>query len=276
MKRILSFIVTGFVICSLVPGLSHKAQAAPPGLTLSHMRIKITSQGRTATFRLYDTKAAREFYGQLPLELDLTNFRDAQWMFYPPQKLNVTPQEAYHDGKKGELSYYAPWGDVFMLYQDFHAGDEMHRLGIGLSGVDQIAGMSGRAVIEKTEPKEAKGKTATRIRVKSNGGTTVFQLNSSPAARDLFAQLPLSIKVENYGSNEKIFYPPKKLNTSDTPLADARTGTLAYYAPWADVVMFYGNFGSASGLYELGRAVSGVEHISKMSGEIRVEKGEDE
>jgi hypothetical protein len=32
-------------------------------------------------------------------------------------------------------------------------------------------------------------------------------------------------------------------------LADARTGTLAYYAPWGDVVMFYKEFGTASGLY---------------------------
>lgn len=64
----------------------------------------------------------------------------------------MTEREAYHDGKKGELSYYAPWGDVFMLYKDFYAGDEMHRLGVGLSGVDDIARMSGRAKIEKHTP----------------------------------------------------------------------------------------------------------------------------
>jgi len=70
-------------------------------------------------------------------------------MFYPPEKLSVRTEEAYHDGKKGELSYYEPWGDVFMLYKDFYAGDEMHRLGIGLSGIDTIEQMSGRVLIEK-------------------------------------------------------------------------------------------------------------------------------
>jgi len=85
----------------------------------------------------------------LPLKLDLSSFRDAQWMFYPPKKLNVTADEAYHDGKKGELSYYEPWGDAFMLYKDFYAGEEMHRLGVGLSGIDGIAKMSGQALIEK-------------------------------------------------------------------------------------------------------------------------------
>jgi hypothetical protein len=94
----------------------------------------------------------------------------------------------------------------------------------------------------------------------------------SPAARDLFVQLPISITVKNYSNNEKIFYPPKKLNTTDTPQADARAGTLAYYAPWGDVVMFYGSFGAAAGLYELGYAVSGSEYIREMAGTIRIEE----
>ena len=250
--------------------------AADRALTLSEMTVAITSQGRTATFRLYDTAAAREFHDQLPLTLPLSNFRDAQWMFYPPHKLGVTPREAYHDGKKGELSYYAPWGDVFMLYRDFHAGDEMHRLGIGLSGTDEIAGMSGSAVIRKADPIASGGRTAMRITVNADGNTLVYELNDSPAARELYAQLPLSIAVENYSGNEKIFYPPRKLNTADTPLAKgAGAGTLAYYAPWGDVVLFHGSFGSASGLYELGRAISGSEHIRGLSGTLRIERGDD-
>jgi hypothetical protein len=116
-------------------------------------------------------------------------------------------------------------------------------------------------------------KTTMKINVKANSNIIVFKLNNSPAANELYAQLPLSITVENYSNNEKIFYPPKKLNTTNTPQADARAGTLAYYAPWGDVVMFYGSFGSAAGLYELGHAISGSEYIQGMSGTIQIEKG---
>ena len=98
----------------------------------------------------------------------------------------------------------------------------------------------------------AEKEAVMKISVKANGKTTVFELNNSPAAKELYSQLPLSIRVEDYSDNEKIFYPPKKLNTADTPTANARAGTLAYYAPWGDVVMFYKDFGSASGLFELG------------------------
>ncbi|MFM2481538.1 cyclophilin-like fold protein [Celerinatantimonas sp. YJH-8] len=118
------------------------------GLSLSSMQVKVTANGHHATFRLYDTQAAHIFFQQLPLSLELSNFRDAQWMFYPPQRLPVQANEAYHDGQQGELSYYAPWGDVFMLYHDFYAGDEMHRLGISVTGKDEIGRMSGIALIE--------------------------------------------------------------------------------------------------------------------------------
>ena len=114
--------------------------------------------------------------------------------------------------------------------------------------------------------------TKMKISVTSNGKTTVFELNDSQAAKDLYDQLPLSLGVENFSSNEKIFYPPEKLKTSNTPMANAKVGSLSYYAPWGDVVMFYGNFGSASGLYDLGHCVSGVEFIKQMSGIIEIDK----
>ena len=136
-------------------------------------------------------------------------------------------------------------------------------------------------VEEKIEPnievpsKELKNKeeTAMQINVRANGNTIVFELNDSQAAKDLYKQLPLSVQVENFSKNEKIFYPSASLDVSNTPLASGGgAGVIAYYAPWGDVVMYYGNFGSASGLYQLGRIVSGSEYIKDMSGTISLTK----
>ncbi len=155
--------------------------------------------------------------------------------------------------------------------QDY-AEDAMHGLGIAVNGVYEIESMLGTANIVKNESQVSGSKVTMEIRVIANEKITIFKLNNSQASRDLFAQLPLTIPVENYGGNEKIFYPPKKLAPSGAPSADAKTGTLAYYAPWGNVVMFYGRFGSASGLYELGQAVSGDGYIKHMSGTIQIEK----
>lgn len=99
----------------------------------------------------------------------------------------------------------------------------------------------------------------------------VYALNDSPAAQSLLSQLPLTVEVEDFSTNEKVFYPPQELDTSDTPLAEGGAGTLAYYAPWGDVVLFYDSFSANGSLYELGEAVSGAENIGQMSGTITVE-----
>ena len=92
-----------------------------------------------------------------------------------------------------------------------------------------------------------------RISVQCGGNTVVYQLNDSPAAVSLYEQLPRDLEVEDFSDNE------------------GGAGTLAYYAPWGDVVMFYGDYRQNSSLFELGHAVSGEEHIAGMTGTIRVE-----
>ena len=111
-----------------------------------------------------------------------------------------------------------------------------------------------------------------QIQVQDNAHTVVFMLNNSVAAASLYNQLPLKIMVENYGNNEKIFYPPTKLNISNTPSAEGPAGTLAYFKPWGNIVMYYGSFGRYRGLYDLGTAMSGGEHIKELTGEISVTK----
>lgn len=115
------------------------------------------------------------------------------------------------------------------------------------------------------EPQELR-----QMKVASKDFEMIYALNESRAADDLYAQLPLAIEVQNFGSNEKIFYPPQKLNTDNTPPASGGRGKLAYYAPWGDVVMFYGSFSETSSLYELGEIVSGAENIEKLTGTITI------
>lgn len=113
-----------------------------------------------------------------------------------------------------------------------------------------------------------------QIAITANRSTIVFKLNNSQAAKDLYNQLPLTIQVQNYSTNEKIFYPPEILDTSNTPEASGAVGSLAYYEPWGNVVMFYRPFSPTPGgkLYELGQAVSGSEEIQNLTGTIAVSK----
>lgn len=144
------------------------------------------------------------------------------------------------------------------------------------TGASQPAETPGRPPSPEPSPAptESAAPAAKRISIRFDGHTLVYELNDSQAAQDLYGQLPATLQAEDYGGNEKIFYPEEKLDTTGAPQAQGGAGTLAYYAPWGDVVLFYGDFSPHSSLFELGQIVSGGELIEEISGEVVVEQVE--
>lgn len=236
-------------------------------ISVSEKRIRISSQDHTAVFQLYDTEATNELYEQLPLELELSNAQQGVGVFDFPEELPVNEYEIGKSGQKGEMGYKE--GNILLLYEDVASEEDLYRLGVGLEGIENISLMSGRITIEKIEETQPENEIK-QITVEGNGHSIVFELNDSLAASELYEQLPLTIETENFSTNEKIFYPLAALNVSDAPLAQANISTLAYYEPWGDVVMFYGDFQEANGLYELGHVIEGEEYISELSGTISI------
>ena len=114
------------------------------------------------------------------------------------------------------------------------------------------------------------GAKAATILLDAGAEKIVCTLNGSRAARDLLAQLPLEVEISDYAGKEKTFSPPRKLDTSDAPPDDGSAGSLAYFAPWNNVVLFYKDGGPFSGLYELGECASGATAIEKLRGRVTV------
>ncbi|MBR2823641.1 MAG: hypothetical protein IKE24_08155 [Clostridia bacterium] len=110
-----------------------------------------------------------------------------------------------------------------------------------------------------------------KIRVSDGTNTIIYQLNDSPSARSLYGMLPMDTAVENYGSNEKIFYPEQTIDPTDGTEGGGKAGGLALFSPWGNVVMYYDSFASYPGLYILGEAVEGAEQVKNLSGTIHVE-----
>ena len=109
------------------------------------------------------------------------------------------------------------------------------------------------------------------ISVSDGDHTVLFKLNDTSAARSLQSQLPMTVNVEDYSSNEKIFYPAEELDTSDVVEGSGGAGGLAYFSPWGNVVIYYDDFGEYPGLYILGEAIEGADQIEQLSGTIAVE-----
>ena len=123
--------------------------------------------------------------------------------------------------------------------------------------------------IMKSETTEENMERQIQIKAES-GDVLVFELNDSSAASSLYEQLPLTVDIEDFSTNEKIFYPQEKLDLTDTPKAEMEIGTLAYYAPWGNVVMFYDTYSPNGDLYELGHIVSGMDKIEALTGQLQL------
>ena len=144
-------------------------------------------------------------------------------------------------------------------------------IGNGCSTNDQQKPEMNQAVEQyKEEERNISKEESMNIQVSDGVVVLHYELNDSPAAKSFYKQLPLQVKVENFSDNEKICYPDNRLDIADAPYTSGKAGTMAYYEPWGNVVMFYGSFEPSGSLYELGNIVEGSDEIAKLSGTITI------
>ena len=95
-------------------------------------------------------------------------------------------------------------------------------------------------------------------------------LSDSAAARDLVAQLPVTIDMTDHGGVEKTGALPSPLSLDGQPEgADPDVGDLGYYAPGNDLVLYYGDQAYYPGIVILGRLDgTAAQRISAMNGSV--------
>ena len=111
-----------------------------------------------------------------------------------------------------------------------------------------------------------------RMRMQITIGEQRFHatLSESPAARDLVAQLPVTIEMTNHGQVEKTGPLPSPLSLEGQPDgADPGVRDLGYYAPASDLVLYYGDQSYFPGIVILGRLDTGAaQRISEFDGPV--------
>ena len=134
-----------------------------------------------------------------------------------------------------------------------------------------LAPQATEPITKESEKNDTLEEQVMKIKVTDGNHTVIFELNDTPSAMSLYEMLPIDVSVENYSTNEKIFYTDEKIDTDGGIEGNCKAGTLALFSPWGNVVMFYGPFRSYPGLYILGEAIEGTGQIKKLSGTVHVE-----
>src|SRR3954453_13589391 len=103
-----------------------------------------------------------------------------------------------------------------------------------------------------------------KIRMKIESKIITATLLGTATTRDFVSLLPLPLDFQVYAATEKIIDLPRRLSTEGAPPgSDPAVGDIAYYSPWGNLALFYGDSGYASGLVKLGKLDSGIEALHR-------------
>lgn len=107
-------------------------------------------------------------------------------------------------------------------------------IGAALAGVMSVAG-------------------AAQIEFVVGGKAYPGTLNDTGAAQALMERLPVNLKFEDFGSNERIAYFKRELSLAGKADHDAsKPGTIAVYEPWGNLCIFRVPFRASNDLFILG------------------------
>jgi len=100
------------------------------------MKLKITIGSNNATAVLYNNQSSRDFAALLPLSLTLADYNKTEKIGNLPKKLSTKDVPAGFDPSTGDLTYYAPWGNLALFYKNFSYSGGLVSLGKITSGME--------------------------------------------------------------------------------------------------------------------------------------------
>lgn len=104
----------------------------------SPMKIRFTIDGKTIDATLLDNETARDFLSLLPTTLTLEDYVATEKIAYLPKKLSTSGAPPGVDPSIGDITYYAPWGNLAIFYKDFGYANGLIKLGRLESGIELL------------------------------------------------------------------------------------------------------------------------------------------
>lgn len=84
--------------------------------------------GRSCSIKVSSSVTAVAFLQKLPLKLDLEDYADTERIAYLDFKLKTDGSDGY-EPHRGDLCYYAPWGNLAFFKKDFRYSKDLFFIG---------------------------------------------------------------------------------------------------------------------------------------------------
>lgn len=100
------------------------------------VRLRVNDAVLMAT--LVDSETTRDFISLLPLTLTLQDYAGTEKISDLPQRLSTEGAPADSVPSLGDITYYAPWGNLAIFYRDFGYASGLVILGKIDSGTEAL------------------------------------------------------------------------------------------------------------------------------------------
>lgn len=108
-------------------------------------RIKLTFEGNEIYALINNSKAGNDFLSLLPLSVKAEDFNSTEKIFYLSKKLNTQNEPDGINPKAGDITYYAPWGNIAIFYKNFRYSNNLIYLGKfeNVSDIEKLSNIKG-------------------------------------------------------------------------------------------------------------------------------------
>jgi len=115
------------------------------------MKIKITAGNTVLTATMLDNATSHDFMSLLPMTLTLEDYAATEKIGDLPRKLSTQGAPPGHDPSIGDITLYAPWGNLAIFYKDFDYASGLVNLGRIDSGIDKLSSLNGGVTFEQID-----------------------------------------------------------------------------------------------------------------------------
>ncbi|MCB1634890.1 MAG: hypothetical protein KDI37_07360 [Xanthomonadales bacterium] len=117
--------------------------------------IQVTVGDQVLHAHLDDTAVARDFVSLLPLQLKLRDFHATEKVADLPRRLDTSQAPAHYAPARGDITYYAPWGNLAIFYKPFQSSQGLVRLGAFDGPIDALLTDAGQPLRIELAPSTA-------------------------------------------------------------------------------------------------------------------------
>lgn len=100
--------------------------------------VIVTEDGETIKATFAEGAAAKSFIELLPMTLTLEDYANTEKVSDLPKRLSTKGEPSGIDPDVGDITYYAPWGNLAIFYKDFGYASGLVKLGTIDSGLDYL------------------------------------------------------------------------------------------------------------------------------------------